>query len=142
MKKLLRVILVGLVGGCAGQVDKTAGAPQTTDDVREAAAGNFLGRGITLGGSRDYASDENARLGVNSYLWQASLDAVQSLPLRSADSNGGMIITEWHTASTAPNERLKVDIHILGKKAHSCEFARARLSSGQTGISLGGCTYQ
>ncbi|USO01862.1 MAG: DUF3576 domain-containing protein [Alphaproteobacteria bacterium] len=116
MKNLLRLIIVGLLSGCAGNVDKTGGTPQTTDDVREAAAGNFLGKGITIGGSREYNGGENAYLGINSYLWQASLDAVQAFPLRSADSNGGMIITEWQTPPESSNERLKVDIHILGKK--------------------------
>src|SRR5271168_3687579 len=34
-------------------------------------------------------------LGVNSYLWHASLDTLAFMPLASADPFGGVIITDW-----------------------------------------------
>ncbi|HEY5237126.1 MAG TPA: DUF3576 domain-containing protein [Rhizomicrobium sp.] len=55
-------------------------------------------------------------LGVNSYLWHASLDTLSFMPLASADPFGGVIITDWYSAATAPNERLKVTIYILDRR--------------------------
>jgi hypothetical protein len=54
-------------------------------------------------------------LGVNSYLWHASLDTMSFMPLQSADPFGGVIISDWYVAPTAPDERLKVTIYIMDR---------------------------
>jgi len=55
-------------------------------------------------------------LGVNSYLWHASLDTLSFMPLASADPFGGVIITDWYSAAADPGERLKVTIYILDRR--------------------------
>ncbi len=55
-------------------------------------------------------------LGVNSYLWHASLDTLAFMPLQSADPFGGVIITEWYSAPDNPNERMKLTIYILDRR--------------------------
>jgi hypothetical protein len=52
-------------------------------------------------------------VGVNSYLWHATLDTLSFMPLASADPFGGVIITEWYSPPNTPNERIKVTIYIL-----------------------------
>jgi hypothetical protein len=54
-------------------------------------------------------------LGVNSYLWHATLDTLAFMPLASADPFGGVVITDWYVAPNAPNERLKVTIYIMDR---------------------------
>ena len=54
-------------------------------------------------------------LGVNSYLWHASLDTLAFMPLASADPFGGVVITDWYVAPNAPDERLKVTIYIMDR---------------------------
>ena len=54
-------------------------------------------------------------LGVNSYLWHATLDTLAFMPLASADPFGGVVITDWYVAPNAPDERLKVTIYILDR---------------------------
>src|SRR5215470_10523661 len=54
-------------------------------------------------------------LGVNSYLWHASLDTLRFMPLASADPFGGIIISDWYSAPQDPNERLKVTVYILDR---------------------------
>lgn len=67
--------------------------------------------GLGGGGSSD---DGNANgIGVNSFLWRASLDTTSFMPLSSADPFGGVIITDWFTAPEAPSERFKMTIYIL-----------------------------
>jgi hypothetical protein len=55
-------------------------------------------------------------LGVNSYLWHASLDTLAFMPLASADPYGGVIISDWYSAPQDPNERMKVTIYILDRR--------------------------
>jgi hypothetical protein len=52
-------------------------------------------------------------IGVNSFLWRASLDTSSFMPLASADPFGGVIITDWYSAPEAPGERFKMTIYIL-----------------------------
>lgn len=54
-----------------------------------------------------------AGIGVNAFLWRASLDTIDFMPLASADPFGGVIITEWYAPPNAPDERLKVNLFIL-----------------------------
>lgn len=54
-------------------------------------------------------------LGVNSYLWQATLETLSTLPLVSADPFGGVIITDWYTTPASPDERLKVTAYIMDR---------------------------
>ena len=55
-------------------------------------------------------------LGVKSYLWHATLDTLAFMPLASADPFGGVIITDWYSAPSNPNERMKVTIYILDRR--------------------------
>lgn len=52
-------------------------------------------------------------IGVNAYLWRASLDTLGFMPIAQVDSNGGVIVTDWYTTPGAPNERVKVTVSIL-----------------------------
>ncbi|MHA7820774.1 MAG: DUF3576 domain-containing protein [Erythrobacter sp.] len=52
-------------------------------------------------------------IGVNAYLWRGALDTLSFAPLASADSAGGVIVTDWYTNPSNPNERVKVTVTIL-----------------------------
>jgi hypothetical protein len=54
-----------------------------------------------------------AGIGVNSYLWRATLDTLAFMPLASADPFGGVVITEWYTFPEKPDERMKATVYIL-----------------------------
>ena len=54
-------------------------------------------------------------VGVNSYLWHATLDTLSFMPLASADPFGGVVITDWYSAPEAPSERMKVTVYILDR---------------------------
>lgn len=62
---------------------------------------------------RMFGGDAEAGIGVNSYLWRASLDTLNFMPLASADPFGGVIITDWYSDPTTPNERFKATVYIL-----------------------------
>ena len=61
----------------------------------------------------DLAASKVTTIGVNSYLWRASLDTLSFMPLLQTDSNGGVIVTDWYVNPAAPTERMKVTVTIL-----------------------------
>ncbi len=63
--------------------------------------------------SADIGPEENGALGVNAYLWRASLDTLSFMPLASADPYGGVIITDWYANPAKVDERMKATVYIL-----------------------------
>jgi hypothetical protein len=51
--------------------------------------------------------------GVNSFLWRATLETLNFLPLDQVDPYGGVIITDWFADPAAPDERLRTTAYIL-----------------------------
>jgi len=86
------------------------------DDSGQSRADDNAGRGggVSLGGGGGGGRrGDDAGIGVNSFLWRASLDTLNFMPLASADPFGGVIITDWYSAPTTPNERFKATVYIL-----------------------------
>lgn len=54
-------------------------------------------------------------IGVNAFLWRASLDTIGFMPIATADAFGGTIITDWHQLPESPGERFKINIFILDR---------------------------
>ena len=77
--------------------------------------GTFLGdmfKGLT--GSRDKNKTGGGGIGVNTYIWRASLDTLSFMPLLSADPFGGVIITDWYSNSETSQVKFKIVAYILG----------------------------
>ena len=69
-----------------------------------------------LGGSDEKKATENTGIGVNAFLWRASLDTVSFMPIASADPFGGVILTDWYSAPETPNERTKLNVFIRDRE--------------------------
>jgi hypothetical protein len=76
----------------------------------------------------DIAASRVTTIGVNSYLWRASLDALSFMPLVQTDSNGGVIVTDWYANPSNPGERMKVTVTILDQdlRADALRVAASR----------------
>ena len=61
-------------------------------------------------------ADNAAAIGVNGYLWRATLDTLSFMPLQSADPYGGVIVTDWYTNPEKPDERFKCTVYILDSR--------------------------
>jgi hypothetical protein len=70
----------------------------------------------TATGSTAISSTSTRTLGVNSFLWHATLDTLSFMPLQSADPFGGVIITDWYSDPSNPNERMRVTVYILDRR--------------------------
>lgn len=83
--------------------------------------------GLELFSSKDKSnSDSGVGLGVNALLWRATLDAINFMPITTADPFGGTIITDWYSNADAPNERFKVNAYILGQELRA-DNVKARI---------------
>jgi hypothetical protein len=83
----------------------------------------------------DLAAARVTSIGVNSYLWRASLETLSFMPLTQADSAGGVLITDWYVNPASPGERVKVSVSILDQdlRADALRVAASRqtLQDGQ-----------
>lgn len=71
------------------------------------------GLDIFGGDKKETGSSANA-LGVNKFLWRASLETLSFMPLASADPFGGVIITDWYSPAEVTNERFKTNVFLSG----------------------------
>jgi hypothetical protein len=98
------------------------------------------------GGATAIAAGGGTRtLGVNSYLWHATLDTLSFIPLASADPFGGVVITDWYSAPQAPNERMKVTVYILDRNLRAdglkvAVFRQTRAADGWADATVSGDT--
>lgn len=76
----------------------------------------------------DLAASKVTTIGVNAYLWRASLDTLSFMPMVQTDSNGGVIVTDWYTNPNTPSERMKVTVSILDQdlRADALRVAASR----------------
>ncbi len=79
----------------------------------------------------DLAASKVTTIGVNAYLWRASLETLSFMPLLQTDSNGGVIVTDWYTNPKNPGERVKVTVSILDQdlRADALRIAASRQTS-------------
>lgn len=121
----LVIVLAGtfLVTACSGGEVKTLrknranefGKHYEEDDPRPTIFGEG---GLTFGGDQKSLGANQGGgggIGVNSFLWRASLDTIAFMPVTSADPFGGVIITDWYSPPETPNERFKINLYILGR---------------------------
>ena len=76
----------------------------------------------------DLAASQVTTIGVNSYLWRATLETLSFMPLTQADSSGGVIVTDWYSNPNNPGERVKVSVSILDQdlRADALRVAASR----------------
>ncbi|HMT48368.1 MAG: hypothetical protein RL702_2358 [Pseudomonadota bacterium] len=95
---------------------------------------------VSCGGGKgkpkaDIAASRVTTIGVNSYLWRASLESLSFMPMLQTDSNGGVIVTDWYANPNNPGERMKVTVTILDQdlRADALRVAASRQVS-QNGV--------
>lgn len=130
-------VLLGLAG-CSDADVKNDPWPDTSRRAETLErTGSILGPGgINFGGSSQTAPSDGSGLGVNAFLWRASLDTVSVWPVASADPYGGVIITDWYTPPQTPSERFKLNVYIIDRALRAdgirvAVFRQVRTASGE-----------
>jgi hypothetical protein len=104
----------GVSAGAAALSLVALGACSTATHVAEAPF-------HALGGHKDgpqvsAPKGDQPGIGVNGYLWRATLATLAFMPLASADPYGGVIITDWYANPEKPDERFKCTVYILDSR--------------------------
>jgi hypothetical protein len=123
---LLAAVAAASLAACGGDPDAVKQKTDSTGSVNKREigtplnskqeTGSLFGPGGLFGSKAEKKIDEGSGVAVNAYLWRASLDTINFIPLVSADPFGGVIITDWYTPQESPNERMKVQITILDRE--------------------------
>ena len=122
------VLAVG-TAGCAdetGKLERTTGpsGDRSRNDVRSGLGGRtqeqgtLFGPGGLLGSKAEKRDDTGTGVAVNAYLWRASLDTINFIPLVSADPFGGVIITDWYTPANGSAETSGMKLMVSSDARH------------------------
>jgi hypothetical protein len=117
--------------------DEDTKYPKTPEDRRKEKSGRMTGEeGLVIGGVSDKEKESGKNpLGVNSFLWRATLDTLAFLPIASADPWGGVVLTDWYEDPQTPGERFKVNALILDRqlRADSLKISVFRQKKDKSG---------
>ena len=116
------MIILIFLNSCGNNFFRGADARKVSPDPRERVKKNLEeGKGFRIdnavkgirrgGGTFEFASSNE--------LWRASLDIIEFMPLTSANYSGGIIITDWYSNNTNPNETIKITIRFLSNEIRS-----------------------
>lgn len=99
------VLVLSLLASCSGDRDPSSLAKPKNHLMT-------VDRGATGG-------DDQLKDGVNVYLWRGALDTLSFMPFASADAVGGIILTDWYTPPTSPDERFKIAAYVMSRRLRS-----------------------
>lgn len=119
--RTLWILLLALLGvsACSETSTKNEGPPLSADEQRKKGFGKLLGEETFVFGPKSKSDQSAVTIGVNSFLWRATLDVLSFMPLNQADPFGGVIITDWFSPPSVQHERFKVDVFILDPQLRS-----------------------
>ncbi len=125
LRKTFVVAAVVMALGACAYADPDTQYPDSSAKSNRVGAGDaYTDRGSIfgpggiafLGGDEELPQEgSGGGIGVNSFLWRASLDTISFMPLVSADPFGGVIITDWYSPPEIQEERFKITVYILGR---------------------------
>src|SRR5438045_1792823 len=118
MRKWVVILSALLLISACSDAKLEGNKPATSRDARRESRGKLTGDdglAVFRGGRLEETGSAASPIGVNSYLWRATLDTLSFMPLAAADPFGGIITTDWYEDPKAPGERFKVNALILDK---------------------------
>jgi len=102
-----------LLSGCQSLKYKKVDAKDFPPDPNERVIKNVEeGKGFRLMGNISN-NNGNFEFASSNPLWKAALDTIDFMPLVSANYSGGIIITDWYTDNSTPDESIKLTIRFL-----------------------------
>ena len=116
IRTLCLTLVVALLAACGASTGPTQEELDQQERDRRTGGSIFGNDGITFGLGGGDGDSAGSALGVNSFLWRASLDTISFFPLSQADPFGGVILTDWYSPPETPNARFKLNVFILGRQ--------------------------
>lgn len=134
--KYIAVSLTFMLSACGGEVPDLINVDDQPVDASK--QDSIFGEDrLTFGGaSKPKSTQPGSGIGVNAFLWRATLDTLSIWPIASADPFGGIIITDWYAPPETPNEKFKLNVFILDRALRAdgvrvSVFRQVRTPSGE-----------
>ena len=117
-----------------GDARKTPADPKkrVEQNIREGKGLRFKDAFGGRSGKFDFASSNE--------LWRASLDVIEFMPLLSVNYSGGIIITDWYSEKSSPNESIKISIRFLTNEIRS-DALDIKIFSRKCKDTLANCSF-
>ena len=115
-KSQTRGAIIERTGATIGGDDTSKGRKLQMEyaENKMASGGGLFGKkGVDLLNQDKQTASIGVGMPINPYLWKASLETINFMPLSSADPFAGLIITDWYSQNNT-NERCKINIFIRG----------------------------
>ncbi len=137
MRIITLAAIACLLAACSSDNTEQTMAPTTSTSTSNSSSSGSWFWPFGGGSSDDQQAADMPQLGVNSYLWRATLDTLNFMPLASADPVGGVVISDWYAAPEKPDEHMKVTVYILDKRLRAdavkvSVFRQIRAANGWT----------
>ena len=120
MKNRIRILstlcVMGLLAACGNNAKPPAEPVDPQDSQNSRLRGESSVMDMFSGAFQSGPTADGGAIPVNSYLWRASLDTLEFLPLNSTDPFSGVIVTDWSSNPSAPGERFKVTVYVSSPK--------------------------
>ena len=77
------------------------------------------GGGVSLKGILKGGRGTNFEFSSSNPLWRASLEVLDFMPMTTVDYSGGIIITDWYSDSSNPEDSIKITVRFLSNEVQS-----------------------
>lgn len=121
MKKKIKILVLGffyalILASCAKidpvtneRVNYEINPDKRAEDARNKSGGIF--------GSINNSKNTNTfDFATSNVLWRATLKSLDFLPLMNADYSGGLIVYDWYSTNSSPNEQIKITVQFLNNE--------------------------
>ena len=108
-----------LLIGCNGKLPGGDARKFPADPAERVKKNLEEGRGFKLNDSFKKQRGGVFEFASSNSLWRASLDTIDFMPLSSVNYSGGIIITDWYSENSSPNESIKISIRFMTNEIRS-----------------------
>ena len=115
----ISIICLIFLTGCEALKYKKVSAKEFPADPKLRTKKNIEeGRGFRImGGSKSGGTTYS--FATSNPLWRATLDSLDFMPLVSANYSGGIVVTDWYSENSTPEESIKISIRFLTNEIRS-----------------------
>ena len=120
-RKIIILLFISLFltqSACQALKPKKVSAKDFPPDPRARVEKNLNeGKGFRFMGNPKTGT--NYEFASSNPLWRAALDTLDFMPLVSANYSGGIVVTDWYSENSSPNESVKISIRFLTNEIRS-----------------------
>jgi hypothetical protein len=119
--RFLSIFLILALFSCSSNtIDPVTGERKNYElDEKKRIRENVEKGGGIFGNIGGGSKDTTFSFATSNVLWRATLKSLDFMPLASIDYSGGILVTDWYSESTNPQEKIKITVRFLSNELRS-----------------------